>query len=68
MKAALSLVIIEFSSPVWSLQIGFGSYKGWQPITAILKASSKKWLCSQLGRWPADWPVSGMPSHVPAYS
>ena len=22
---------------------------------------------SQLGRWLADWPVSGVPSHVPAY-
>ena len=40
MEAVLSLLIIEFSAPLWSLQIGFG----WQPITAKITASSEDGL------------------------
>ena len=78
MEAAFSLLINEFSAPLWSLQIGCNSIA---KITAIMAASSEDGLLigqflagvpnqaanhsqdhSQFRRWLADWPVSGWSS------
>ena len=59
MEAALSLLIIQFSAPLSSLEIGCSSKVGSQSQLIIATSSGDGLLIG--------WTVSGMPSHVSAY-
>ena len=63
MEAELDLLIIEFSEPLCLYKLAA------VPIYRLAANHSQDHShpCSELGRWLTDWPVSGMPSHVPAY-
>ena len=64
LEATLSLLIIKFFAPLW-----LSLYKSAaDPMLAANHRQDHSHPCSQFGRGLADWPVSCMPSHVPAYS
>ena len=63
MEVALYLLIFFFTMH------RFGLYKSAvAPRLATNHSEDHNHSCSQLGRWLADWPVSGMSSYIPAYS
>ena len=61
MEAALSLSIVEVSAPFLSLQIGC-RISAYLRLVVAIHSQDHSHPCSQLGRWLADWPVSGIPS------
>ena len=63
MEAELDLLIIQFSEPLCLYKLAA------VPIYRLAANHSQghSHRSSEFGKWLADWPVSGMTSHVLAY-